>query len=387
MGVRSCGMRTVETIIPSSIWIGVAALLGAMVGSFLNVCIYRLPRDLSVWKPSRSFCPSCKKLIPWWRNIPLVSWVVLRARCPDCGGAIAARYFLVEVLTSVLFAWIAARFGLGLDAGAFLLFGAYATLVALLVVATFVDFEHFIIPDEVSLGGVAAGVIWSSLVPQMHSESSFGGGALASLLGGFVGYGILWTVVELGRLVFGRRRLRFEKPVAVTWKRSGSEASINVDGEAINWSEFFFRGTESLRMEVEKGDCDGAVLERGVWSWSLNSLHAGKSSFDLNCVSRISATVTEMVIPREVMGFGDVKLLAAIGAFLGWRAVLFALFAGATVGSVVGLLGALAGRREWSARIPFGPYLALGAMLWLAAGPQCLSWYWTVLEAFLHKAP
>ena len=317
----------------------------------------------------------------------MLSWVALRARCPDCGCVIVARYFLVEVLTSALFAWLALRFGSGFDGAALLLFGAYATLVGLLVVATFVDLEHFIIPDEVSLGGVVAGVIWSSLAPQMHAEAGFMGGAFASLLGGFAGYGILWIVVELGRLVFGRRRLRFDKPVLVRWERIGFDALINVDGEAIPWSEFFFRGTESLRMEVVSGDCDGSVLERGVWKWSLNSLHSGTCSFDLNGVSKISATVTEMVIPREVMGFGDVKLLAAIGAFLGWRAVLFALFAGATVGSVLGLVGALMGRREWSARIPFGPYLALGALVWLAAGPQCLSWYWTVLELLLQKSP
>jgi leader peptidase (prepilin peptidase)/N-methyltransferase len=385
MGVWSYGMRVVETMIPYSVWIGAAALLGAMVGSFLNVCIYRLPRDLSVWKPSRSFCPGCKELIPWWRNIPVFSWLMLRARCPDCGGAISGRYILVEVLTSALFAWVASRSGF--DATAFLLFGAYATLVALLVVATFVDLEHFIIPDEVSVGGVAAGVIWSALVPKMHSESSLMGAALVSLSGALCGYGILWAVVELGRIVFGRRKLRFEKPVAVTWERSGSDASIDVDGEVMSWSEFFFRGNESLKMEVVNGECDGAALEQGIWSWSLNSLHAGACSLDLNCVSRISATVTAMVIPREVMGFGDVKLLAAIGAFLGWRAVLFVLFAGATVGSVIGLIGALTRRREWSARIPFGPYLALGALLWLAAGPQCLSWYWTALELLLRKAP
>ena len=373
-------------VIPFSFWIGLAALLGGMVGSFLNVCIYRLPRGLSVWKPSRSFCPGCRKGIPWWRNIPVFSWLILRARCPDCGCAIAPRYLVVEVLTAVLFGWIAWGFGAGLDQASLLLVCAYSTLASLLLVATFVDLEHFIIPDEVSLGGVALGLIWSTVVPSMHAEASVLGGGIAGLIGAVSGYGILWLVVEGGRMAFGRRRLRFVIPAQVEWVRSGEEACLKVDGESMEWGEFFFRGTESLQMRAVDGDCDGVKLGEGLWKWSLNSLQAGAQKFDLNLISRISGRIVELVIPREVMGFGDVKLLAAIGAFLGWRGVLFALFAGATIGSVVGVVGALMARREWSARIPFGPYLALGAMLWLAAGPACLRWYWEVLGALLPKA-
>jgi leader peptidase (prepilin peptidase)/N-methyltransferase len=292
---------------------------------------------------------------------------------------------VVELLTAVLFGWIAWEFGAGLDQASLLIVCAYSTLASLLVVATFVDLEHFIIPDEVSLGGVALGLMWSLVVPLMHVEASALGGAVAGLVGGVSGYGILWLVVEAGRLAFGRRRLRFAIPAEVEWVRSGEQACLRVDGESMEWSEFFFRGTESLEMRAVDGDCDGGKLDEGLWKWSLNSLQVGAQRFDLNSISRISARIVELVIPREVMGFGDVKLLAAIGAFLGWRGVLFALFAGATVGSIVGVFGALMGRREWSARIPFGPYLALGAMLWLAAGPACLRWYWEVLGALLPK--
>lgn len=316
----------------------------------------------------------------------MVSWLVLRARCPDCGCAIAARYVVVELLTAVLFGWIAWGFGAGLDRASLLLVCAYCTMASLLTVATFVDLEHFIIPDEVSLGGVATGLIFSTVVPSIHAEVSALGGALAALVGSAAGYGILWFVVEAGRMAFGRRKLRFATPVEVEWVRSGEEACLKVDGESMEWGAFFFRGTESLQMRAICGDCDGVKLGEGLWRWSLNSLQAGVQKFDLNAISRIAGRIVELVIPREVMGFGDVKLLAAIGAFLGWRGVLFALFAGATVGSVVGALGAVMGRREWSARIPFGPYLALGAMLWLAAGPACLRWYWEVLGALLPKA-
>jgi leader peptidase (prepilin peptidase)/N-methyltransferase len=272
-----------------------------------------------------------------------------------------------------------------MDRVSFLLVCAYSTLASLLMVATFVDLEHFIIPDEVSLGGVVLGLVWSTVVPVMHAEAGALGGAIAGLVGGVAGYGILWMVVEGGRMAFGRRRLRFVKPAQVEWVRNGEEACLKVDGESMDWGEFFFRETEVLQMRAIDGDCDGARLEEGLWKWSLNSLQVGVQNFDLNSISKISGRIVEMVIPREVMGFGDVKLLAAIGAFLGWRAVLFALFAGATVGSVVGVFGALMGRREWSARIPFGPYLALGAMLWLAAGPACLRWYWEMLGALLPK--
>jgi leader peptidase (prepilin peptidase)/N-methyltransferase len=219
----------------------------------------------------------------------------------------------------------------------------------------------------------------------MHAEAGAVGGAIAGLIGAVSGYGILWLVVEAGRMAFGRRRLRFSTPAEIEWVRSGEEACLKVGEESMDWGEFFFRGTECLQMRAVAGDCDGVKLGEGLWNWSLNSLKSGAQSFDLNSVSRISGRIIELVLPREVMGFGDVKLLAAIGSFLGWRGVLFALFAGATLGSVVGVFGALIGRREWSARIPFGPYLALGAMFWLAAGPACLRWYWEVLGALLPK--
>src|SRR5213079_2195713 len=119
-----------------------AFILGAAVGSFLNVCIYRLPRDLSVNEPRRSFCPACKKPIPWRQNLPLLSWLFLRGKCANCGSRIAFRYFAVELLTALLFlaVWISFPWPVAL---------VYWVFVSLLVAATFIDFEHFIIPDEI----------------------------------------------------------------------------------------------------------------------------------------------------------------------------------------------------------------------------------------------
>src|SRR2546423_472461 len=140
----------------------IAFALGAVVGSFLNVCIYRLPRDLSVNKPRRSFCPACRKEIPWFHNLPLLSWLFLRGHCANCGAKIPFRYFLVELITALLFfaVWRTFPWQLAL---------AYWVFVALLIVATFVDFEHFIIPDEITLGGIAAGLVASAIVPALMS--------------------------------------------------------------------------------------------------------------------------------------------------------------------------------------------------------------------------
>ena len=106
-----------------------------------------------------------------------------------------------------------------------------------------------------------------------------------------------------------------------------------------------------------------------------NRLQIGEESFPLDQVDRISGVVRELQIPREAMGRGDLKFLAAIGAFLGWRAVLCSIFAGSLAGSVVGLTSMLLGRREWSAKIPFGPYLALGALVWMFFGARLVAWY------------
>jgi leader peptidase (prepilin peptidase) / N-methyltransferase len=135
-----------------------AFLFGLLIGSFLNVCVYRMPRDLSVVRP-RSFCPSCERTIAWYDNIPLVSYVLLRARCRWCGAHISVRYPIVEALTGVLFAWMVYAHG---ATGA----GAKGCLFAALMVGLiFSDLEERILPDEFTLGGTVAGVILAFWVP------------------------------------------------------------------------------------------------------------------------------------------------------------------------------------------------------------------------------
>src|SRR5439155_26250403 len=186
---------------------------------FLNVCIYRLPLELSINKPRRSFCPSCKTQLPWHQNLPLVSWTLLRGRCAHCGSRISFRYFLVELLTGAMFlaVWIAFPPRIAI---------AYWVLVSLLVAATFIDFEHFIIPDEITLGGVAAGIVAGAIVPALMNTEGRLAAVIRSALAALLGYGLLWLVLEAGKFAFGKKRVQLDAPTPFTWTRKGEDADF-----------------------------------------------------------------------------------------------------------------------------------------------------------------
>jgi leader peptidase (prepilin peptidase) / N-methyltransferase len=363
--------------LPAALLSVVAGCLGALVGSFLNVCIHRLPREMSVRHPARSFCPHCSRTIPWFHNLPVLSWLFLRGRCASCHQSIPVRYLLVECLTAALFACAAWRTGPAQPE----LLAAEVSLLSLLVAATFIDLEHLIIPDEITLGGVAAGLALSALWPQLQGETVLWRGLAFSCAGAAAGYGLLWAVAELGRLAMGRQRLTFDKPVPFGWKRAGDAAELTVEGESMDWAELFVRGSEQVRMHVTGGTLDGRAMGAGEWVWGFEKLQCAGELLDLNKVERIDLTITSLVLPREVMGYGDVKLLAAIGAFLGWKAVLFTVLTASILGAVLGVAALLSGRRDFATKIPFGPYLAAGAALWLFTGPTLLNAYWTVVTA------
>lgn len=252
---------------------------GACIGSYLNVCIYRIPREESTIKP-RSHCPHCGNLIAWHDNIPLLSWLALRAKCRRCGGRISPRYILVEVLVAALFLLVWMQYGLTLKTP------VYWLMMAGLVLGTFVDLEHMIIPDRVSLGGLAAGLILSPLIPSLHGHSSWLPALVASAGGAALGGGLLYGVGVLGKMAF----------------------------------------------------------------------------------------------KKDAMGLGDVKLLAGLGAFLGWKAVLFIVMVSSFIGAFVGIGFIIAKKHEWQSRIPYGPYIALAAMIWILWGPQVLNWYVALLS-------
>lgn len=354
----------------SDVVFGIAALLlGAIVGSFLNACIHRMPRGVSLNQPRRSFCPGCERVIPWYENLPLVSWLALRGKCSGCGWRIPFRYFLVEALTAFLFAAVWERFGLPLGV-------VYWVFVSLLVVATFIDFEHFIIPDEITWGGAAAGVLLSLAFPQMMDAITRWEALARSVGGAAVGFGLLFLVVEGGKLAFGKIRHTFLEAEDFEWRRDGDRIVLTLAGEDLEWVDVFSRERDVLTIEIEGTALagDGAEI-RGKLKFWHDRYEADGSCGPLEQLERISGKMKSVVIPREAMGFGDVKFIACIGAFLGWQAVLFTLFAASIIGSVAGFAGIALARDRAGVRIPFGPFLALGALLWLFGGKELMEWY------------
>ena len=183
-------------------------ILGAIVGSFLNVCIVRMPHEKSVVRP-RSHCVHCKKQLLWHDNIPFVSYILLKGRCRFCGQKISPRYFIVELVTASTFVFFYRYFGFT----PFLF--AYLTMVCGFIVATFVDFEHRIIPDEISVGGMIAGLVFSLFVPQLHDIIPPEGQVVAahlkslglSFLGVLVGGGSIYAMGLLGDFLFKKESM------------------------------------------------------------------------------------------------------------------------------------------------------------------------------------
>ena len=234
-------------------------ILGSLLGSFANVVIYRLPLELSIVKPG-SHCYRCKKPVRWFDNVPIFSWFILRGRCRSCRAPFSFRYPMVEFLTGLLFLM------------SFHFIGYEWFLIEVLifqfgiVVCSFIDFDHMILPDEFTLGGMVIALVGAAINP----ERDF----MEALLGMIFGGGFLWFM---------------------------------------------------------------------AYAYFLLSKNEG-------------------------MGGGDIKLLAWIGALLGWKAVPFVIMASAIIGSVVGILVAVKSKEGLKTAIPFGPYLALGGVIYIFGG-------------------
>ena len=346
----------------------IAFVTGAAIGSFLNVGIYRLPREISIKEPRRSFCPACHAPIPWHQNIPLLSWVVLRGRCAKCGSKIAFRYFGVELLTALLFLAVWQFFPWKIAI-------AYWVFISILLIATFVDLEHFIIPDEITIGGTITGIAASFIVPELMSGDSRLAALVRSVLAAALGYVILWIVLEGGKIAFGKKRIELDGPTPFTWTRHGDDADFAVGEERGLWSDYFARERDRLLLHCDEAKIDNRVVANEILEFNYNRVRVGPDEIVLDSVDQISGVARELEIPREAMGRGDLKFLAAIGAFLGWRGVLFSIFAGSVAGSLVGLTTLIIGKRVWSAKLPFGPYLAFGALTWMFFGEKVVRWY------------
>lgn len=354
------------------IWLIPAFLIGACIGSFLNVVIYRVPLGMSVNEPKRSFCPKCRKPIPMWLNMPLISWLWLRGKCAECGAPIAFRYFAVELLTAVLFVAMWRFFPPQVVVFLWV-------LAALLVSITFIDAEHLIIPTGLTWAGSVIGLGACAVWPQLPVMAGTAGDWLAGLkhggigwVAGFVG---LWLVVELGKLAFGKKAMKFEQPVEWRLKEPEGEQDpmcFVIDGGEIPWWDLFSRKTDRLLVETGDIRVDGESVGGGKLTIREMEIELPDGTVrHLSKMKSLDGTATSVVIPREAMGFGDVHLLGMIGAFFGWSGVFFSLFAA----SFYAIIAAVIGRIGFGKQLPFGPFLALGALSWAFGGWQLWKWY------------
>ncbi len=255
---------------PSSSFVASATFVfGAVIGSFLNVCIYRVPLHESIAFPA-SHCRSCATPLAWYDNLPLVSYLLRRGRCRFCGVSFSSRYFVVELVTALLAVLLVHSLGLTIAT-----FG-YFVFSAALVVITFIDLDHQIIPNVISLPGIVVGVLFSLVSPLTVWNSVIGAAA---------GAGVLWAVF---------------------------------------WGYYF-------------------------------------------------------LTHEEGMGGGDAKLLAMIGAFLGWQAIFFTLFCASFIGAVVGLIVMRIRHADGKMALPFGPFLSFGALSYLFFGERLINWYFNLL--------
>ena len=346
---------------PFHFWSVVFFTFGCTVGSFLNVCIHRMPLGESIVSPP-SHCPKCRYSIPWFLNIPLVTWLYLWGKCANCGAAISIRYFLVELLTGITFLGCWLEFG-HQSAG---LAVVSCLFLSGLIAASFIDLEHFIIPDEITIGGMVVGLVCSFLAPGLHHTTSPKVAAGQSMLGLLFGAAVVYTVLRLGKLCFGRRHLDLGMMTRVIF----TETAIVLPGQEIPYGDVFARASDAIRLEAQTVE----LADRGYRDVSVrlgpSKLEIGEEVMNPDDVPYMEAMTNQLVLPREAMGLGDVKFMAAIGAFLGWQAVIFSLGVSSLLGSVVGLTLIATKKHDRSKPLQYGPFIAVAAAIWVFWGYQ-----------------
>ena len=274
--------------VPFHFWSVVFFVFGSIVGSFLNVVIHRLPLGQSVVSPP-SHCPHCNYSIPWYLNIPLVTWVYLRGRCKNCGAPISIRYFLVELLTAAMFL------------GCWLAFGHRSALVALvhcvfvagLIAGTFIDFEHYIVPDEITFGGMVAGVLLSFLIPQMHGRELMTERLTQSLLGIGVGAGIFYGVLRLGKLLFGRQKIELPADSRVVF----TETAVQLPDKSIPYEDVFYRKTDTIVLQARTLELVDRCYKDVRVRLSPSKLEIDDETLNPEQVLHMEAVSAEIVLP------------------------------------------------------------------------------------------
>lgn len=356
-------------------------LIGLGVGSFLNVAIYRIPRFLSVSQPKRSFCPHCETTLPAWQNIPIVTWLLQRGKCWTCAAPIAVRYLLVEALTALLFfgAWFY-----------FPMVSAILAIIlcAILVTVFFIDAEHQVIPISWTSAGVIFALIGSLWTPRLLDLSGDAfhwlnrdwlEGLKTAGFGWLAGFGSLWAVVLLGKLIWGRVKMNFDEPVA--WKlQEGHEESEQlhwiVGDEAHLWDDLFFRTSDELVIQGHGFEVDGKAQRGKAITIRRDDFAIGEKKWTIEDLESLEGKATRVSIPREAMGMGDPHLLGMIGAFLGWQSIIFVIFSSSVYAIVAGMVA----RVGFGKPLPYGPFLALGALTWIAGGWRLWVAYFESIE-------
>ncbi len=350
---------------PFHLWTVTFFLLGLIVGSFLNVVIYRLPLGLSTVTPP-SHCPKCNSQIRLRHNLPVLSWLLLRGRCAHCGAGIPVRYVLVEAFTGATFLWTWLHFGREQPLMALALCILFAGFIA----ATAIDLVHYIIPDQITVGGVFAGFVFCAFAPALVGATTAVGGMKLSGLGALVGGGMVYGVLRAGKLLFGKQRVNIPPGSKITF----TEEAIHLPDGALFYDEVFYRDSDTVVLEARRLE----LSDRCYWNQPVRLalkqqpplLRVGEESFEASDEPWMCAETDKVTLPREAMGFGDVKFMAGIGAFLGWQATVFSLLASAVLGSIVGVGLILIGKRDWSARLPYGPFIAAAATIWVWGGNE-----------------
>ena len=479
------------------LWMLFIFMLGACVGSYLNVCIYRIPKGLSTAKPD-SHCFACNTPIKAWDNIPVLSYFLLRGACRNCGATFSWRYAAVEAFTAVTFLAIWWRHHDQPFVAAI-----YLAFTGAIIFGSFVDFDHRILPDRVTIGSLLLAPVLSFFVPELHTSTSLPG-VLAhpiapritlAFIGIAAGYW-LWNLLYGGWLLatFKREDITEPEDGSKTGMSASDQAGEKNDAEeddelwdgysdgrmlaavggllgwqASVWSfgvMLLMIGLAFIPGFLKKwGDgydnIYGVGISVGAAAWMIGSLatRAGEPGFGgllaayavlvalvvlgilqknsqdwipgsipvwalllspvvlIACPTMlhtyrdgVAHPIPNVLMPvaksllgfgvgywiislvghlgkmwkkQEAMGYGDVKLLAAIGALLGWKAALFTLFAAAAIGAVIGITLIVSKRRELGGGIPFGPYISLGAITWMLGGEAI----WNAYFAFFAPAP
>lgn len=350
-------------------------LFGACVGSFLNVVIYRMPRGLSVNEPRRSFCPQCGTPIPWYLNLPVISYVLLRGRTACCGRHYSVRYCLVELVCALLFSYIAWNFCMEDIVSQVLLCIWAAVMLACLCI----DWEQMLVLPGLALIATVAGVGVSLLSPWVCGAGLVAWeGLQSSLAGAFGGFLLFRLVAMAGKLFFGRKQEAYDTPQDWVLRQAadGEDVELLIGEKRLLWSDLFMENSNRFTLTNATVNLHGQVSGKLVFTVDSLILPDG-TLVSLEKHDELRGTCGGYTARKEAMGSGDAWLALAIGALCGWQGVVMAL----VLGSFIGIAAALVARIGRGTPIPFGPALITAAFIWLFYGVALSDFYMSWAES------